>query len=532
MIDTATAKQQKREYLPPDDKKEPVHTYEPLGSITESAADEIEQLFMGSILNRPGKAHKALLMVEPSDLRHPGVRGIFQICKRYFETGTSFGPDTVAMVLSDAVRAGVDRAADYLGVLPGDIDHLAIMVRELSNRRQAVAVLRDMEDRLQKGQITLDEAVEKINRINVKGDLFPPVSMVDTCLHQTVKARPQNRRYLATINNGPFLPHGVVGVVTATGGVGKTFFLVGLSAALAGGGSFGPIRATKHIRTLVIFGEDDQAEVNRRFWDHTSGQIPEKLHAVSTVGRVGPLLKFDRGTPVKAPGYHWLERTIQGHPGLELLILDPMSRFYGLEENDAGQATEFIRTLEGLSQKYGLTILFSHHTSKQGSTTISQGAPRGSSALVDGCRWNLGLIRMDKATAEGMGITNPRQYVVADLPKNNYGPDLPAQLVMERGSNGELTFCNPAAEMFAEMAEALLELLRLDTQLYTRDELCSREKGKGVAADMKERFPGFSRSTQMGIVVDLLLDGGKLEKSLSQNGRKLRENLSVAGWTM
>ena len=96
-------------------------------------------------------------------------------------------------------------------------------------------------------------------------------------------------------------------------------------------GTLGPINAPDPIRTLVLIGEDPQDELDRRLWDIAKGQFPDLLHACSVYGEVGPLMRLDGNIPTRADGFKWLEETIQGHPGLELLILDPKSRFYGLE---------------------------------------------------------------------------------------------------------------------------------------------------------------------------------------------------------
>ena len=115
----------------------------------------------------------------------------------------------------------------------------------------------------------------------------------------------------------------MVGDLAATGGTGKTYFLLKLAATMAAGGKIGPITAPVAVQTLIVCGEDDRDEVGRRVWDICKGKFPAKLHAASVYGEIGPLMELDGNKPIRAEGFHWLEATVKGHPGLELLIIDP-----------------------------------------------------------------------------------------------------------------------------------------------------------------------------------------------------------------
>jgi replicative DNA helicase len=234
------------------------------------------------------------------------------------------------------------------------------------------------------------------------------VAFARTKVKDRLVAKPAPVEFVFKYHDQGLIPKGVVGVLTATGGTGKTFFLLGLSCAAAQGGGLGPIQAVRQLRTLVVIGEDNQDELDRRLWNIGKGRYPDLLHACSVYGEIGPLMRLDGSVPVRADGFYWLEETIKGHPGLELLVLDPKSRLYGLDENKADHSTQWIQSLEYLAKKYELTILFSHHTAKDNGAKISQNMSRGSSAIVDGCRWQGGLARMGESQAEKYGIKNPR----------------------------------------------------------------------------------------------------------------------------
>jgi len=321
-----------------------------------------------------------------------------------------------------------------------------------------------------------------------------------------------------------------VGVLTAAGGTGKTFLLLTLALTGAAGGNFGPIKALSKLKTLVIVGEDPQDELVRRAWDICKGQFPANFHAVSVYGEIGPLLRIEHGSPIVTDSYQWLKSTLEKHPGLNLLILDPKSRFYGLDENSNEHATIFIQCLEALAKRYGLTILFSHHTGKENSSKLEQNMSRGASALVDGCRWQAGLVRMDPKTADRLGVDKPRDYVLFDTPKSNYSPDLPGELIFKRGENGVLEYAEPGQEHLEKMGKALLGLLNSDTEKYTKSELLKAPRGKGVADDMKEQFPKFTRTKDMDRTIQYLLKKGMLRAEITNPGRNAKEILIVAGF--
>ena len=360
-----------------------------------------------------------------------------------------------------------------------------------------------------------------------KGRLLPQGPGATSC--SNLIKRPAPLKYVFKYNDQGLIPKGVLGVLTATGGTGKTFWLLALAMAGANGGSFGPIHAPKPLNVLVICAEDTQDELDRRLWDIGKGQLPANLHRISIVGELGPLMRLEGSTPVLADTYYWLDDTLALYPDLDLLILDPLSRLYGLDENNSSHATRWIQALESLNKKYLLNTLCSHHTSKHTAGRISQNMSRGSSAIVDGCRWQGGLVRMDEEGADRLGIENPRDYIIFDAPKSNYAADLPGQIIFKRGENGVLEYAEPWNEQLKAMGDTLLELLRHDPVEYTRRDLIKTSKGRDIARDMKEAFPAFVRSRQMSCTIEYLIDKGNIKLEQIGTGIGAKEILTVEG---
>ena len=124
---------------------------------------------------------------------------------------------------------------------------------------------------------------------------------------------------------------------------------------------------------VYLAAEDGQEELDRRVFAAVqalwpNGSPPPEIDnfiPVSVMGKIGPLMQFDgAGNPVKAPAYDWLCKTLANLPEVEVLILDPKSKFYGLDENDNGHNAAWVNCLESLIARFKITILFSHHESK------------------------------------------------------------------------------------------------------------------------------------------------------------------------
>ena len=355
------------------------------------------------------------------------------------------------------------------------------------------------------------DTVKKQISMPSKKQAFPPFLSQDTQVSKHLRIMPSPIKFVVKYDNQGLIPEGIVGVLTATGGTGKSFFLLQLAYMLAGGYNLGNIRAIKPTRTLYIAGEDTQDEINRRLWNIGNGTFPSHLHACSIYGEVGPLMRLNGNIPERADGFKWLEATIKNHKRLEVLILDPKSRMYGLDENNSDHATQWIQCIEYLSKKYEITILFSHHTSKTDGAKISQNMSRGSSAIVDGCRWQAGLVRMDDMTAGKLGIEHPRLYVEFNAPKSNYAPDIPQSVFFKRNEYGILEPINVKSEGIKIVSKKFLAMLKSDPQEYSTRELHKSESGKDFCEELKSECLSFNRK-KIPELVSYLIEKGSIEE--------------------
>jgi hypothetical protein len=348
---------------------------------------------------------------------------------------------------------------------------------------------------------------------------FAPLTPKQTAV--IISGPPAQPEAIISCYDRPLLVRGIVGELAAAGGTGKTFFLLSLAYHIAEGTGMGPLKAAREdgFEVLLLLGEDPQDEVERRLWAVSDGgYFPSKLHVASIVGHTQPLMMLKENNPVRAAGYDWLRETIKNHAGLEVLILDPKSRFYGLNENDNDHGTQWIACLESLSQEFGLTILFSHHVGKANSGKIEANMNRGASSIVDGCRWVAGLAPL----AEGgnrYGIEDYRRYVELDVVKTNYAPGLPTRFTFERLDNGVLRYAALETQRRDGIIKILYESINREPSTFrTRDLKSGRKAVSSILEEIHEQYPSFKK-TEMNGLIDSMIQGGLiLEEEIYTEG--------------
>lgn len=126
-------------------------------------------------------------------------------------------------------------------------------------------------------------------------------------------------------------------------------------------------------RVLGLFCEDEEDEIGRRAQRVMTrfgigvDDLADRFRARSLVGcRHTELVYFTpSGRMVTTPAFDQLEGEIAGFLP-DFVALDIMPDFFGGNEVNRHHAHMFIRMLDGLGQKYGCAILFSHHPSLEG----------------------------------------------------------------------------------------------------------------------------------------------------------------------
>ena len=253
------------------------------------------------------------------------------------------------------------------------------------------------------------------------------------------------------------LPLGVVGILGATGGIGKSTSVLMHAICIAMGRGVWGWDTPDPGGVLILSAEDDRDEVHRRIHrvlDHLASQMTLDVDAVRArlfvacrVGADNLLTRVEDRTVVRTGMAERIAASALQVPDLRLIVPDPLARFRAGGANGEEEATRFVEALEEIRSGTGATVLVPAHVGK-GSTGRGmddlQDAIRGSSALVDGARWVATMIRMAQAEAKERGIPEDEavDWVRFEVPKNNYGPRVPG-VWLKRTASGILDVEEP-----------------------------------------------------------------------------------------
>lgn len=348
-----------------------------------------------------------------------------------------------------------------------------------------------------------------------KVPLTPLFDIADANIDLLLRTSPPVRRWLLS----GMLPLGIVGMIVAPGGTGKSQFVLQMGVTVATGIPLCDVwQGGERGTALLLLAEDEIDEVHRRL-DRIITELSPSHPAMAADLRKGLFIKSltasnnlmtraQRRGDVEATDYvDRLLLTVAGIPDLKLIVIDPASRFRGGDENAADDTTRFIEQLERLRHATGATVLVCHHANKASMNpttgTRGQAATRGSSAMTDGVRWQLNL---SPATKEAkVGLDASKHYLSAELTKSNYGPPIDAEILI-RKPNGYLVGLR-ASGVPVTLEDRVLQLIRDEADV-----------GKSYSANQIENtFGGEGGSLKAGKnsvrkAVNALLNAGKIRR--------------------
>lgn len=313
-----------------------------------------------------------------------------------------------------------------------------------------------------------------------------------------------------------FLAARIVAGLVAEGGTGKTYFLMRLFASIATGIPYGPLRPTQPRKTLLLLGEDPEDIVKARLFDILTAEgfprelLQENLHLKSVRGNCGPLLEFDgKGNVITSQWSDWLNETVVAHRGVEVLGLDPLRKFYGLDENSNAHAHAFVGLLERISEEHQLLSIFAQHIAKADrSLETSKITGRGAGGFSDDCRWVAAMRTVTLEQANSLDLDGPcHQYVEFVVTKNNYAARLPGPIYFKRDGNGALHHINVVGERLRRHAAYLASLLASNGELTLR----AIEKdlaGSVIRSAMEKEFKGSWRGRDLPQIVQYGIEHG------------------------
>lgn len=208
-----------------------------------------------------------------------------------------------------------------------------------------------------------------------------------------------------------------VGLLIGAGSVGKSMFMLQLSASIAGAGDLLGLGISGSKKVVYLSLEDPSDVVINRY--HALGKILDTNARQAVIDNLrvgclyGQLLDMSENT-----GFELLN--VQLPDSLDLLVIDTLSRSHSAQEKDNGEMSRLISSFEALANAKNTAIILVHHVAKAtiaddySETAISHLA-RGAGALTDNARW---VALLHKPT-EKDGLSKER-FVKFSIVKTNY----------------------------------------------------------------------------------------------------------------
>jgi len=325
--------------------------------------------------------------------------------------------------------------------------------------------------------------------------------------------------------------------LVATGGVGKSFLNLQIGVSLASGTPLCNIwRPAMLGKILILCAEDDEDEIHRRIKAITShikkrlssGDIAksmgngiteeelelrlcENLYIKSLVGADNLLTRGKNKEVEQTVVLDKLINTANQIDDLLLIVVDPISRFRGGDENSAEDVTQFIVALDRIVKETDATVLAAHHANKE-SQKIGAGSEqfstRGSSAFTDGIRFQMNMVTMDSRMAKKLKINSEdrRSFVNVSIPKSNYSKPFP-DTWLKRADGGVLEHFRFTSESDLEDEDKLPKVIAKIKERSDAGYEYSKSKFSKDFGGLKREL-GISRDK-----IDRLIDIG-MEKGL------------------
>ncbi|MCI0500153.1 MAG: AAA family ATPase [Epsilonproteobacteria bacterium] len=202
----------------------------------------------------------------------------------------------------------------------------------------------------------------------------------------------------------PF-PKDTVSLVTAGGGVGKSFLLLQAAMRMA---------KDENLKIFMWLSEDPLALSKYRFemiakqiLESDSYLFEKNIHLSGADSETIHFLEESRAGISISSKFYQFKRALKSY---DVIILDPLIAMFGGDENNNSHARLFINLFTRWATKEKKTIIFIHHGTKNTSQS------RGASAFVDAVRlvYRVEYIKDDK----GETVEEENRYVILDKDNN------------------------------------------------------------------------------------------------------------------
>lgn len=268
-----------------------------------------------------------------------------------------------------------------------------------------------------------------------------------------------NQRWLLRQPDGQgCLARGIVGVITATGGTGKTWALIDLAVSVAAGvpwlGHFPVAESGTVVLALAEEGRDTVLTRLRAVLEARGVTDREVIQRIKILPLSGELVRLttlgdDRRTLVPTEAYNQFRDVLTQLGPLAMVGIDPLSRWAGGGvETDNELATQFITWIERLRTVPGEPTIMQTSHSARAAAELGKANVRGASAIQDAARW-----------VAALNQPNAGDPLLLSQIKSN-GSRAFAPVTLARGEGGALLAESKADELFRRKQTEAAESLR------------------------------------------------------------------------
>jgi hypothetical protein len=235
----------------------------------------------------------------------------------------------------------------------------------------------------------------------------------------------------ATIPLMQWIVHGVllaneVTTLAGKGGAGKSVLAYHMMVMLASASPFAWMTPRLPGCVLIISGEDDKNEVERRVvaackeLGVNRAALAGRIFIWANRSDIRMVVKQKDGTIRRTKLWHGVQWAIK-NLGVVVYSIDPSTKMSsGFDQNNNDDMYVVYGHLRDVTEGYPCACLVLDHFAK-GGTGGDQGATRGASAKVDASRVALTLSAMTEAEHDTLKPPLPREsYVLVSDPKQNY----------------------------------------------------------------------------------------------------------------
>jgi len=219
------------------------------------------------------------------------------------------------------------------------------------------------------------------------------------------------------------IPKSAVCMLTAPGGVGKSFFSIQIACQI--------IKEEPSRRVLLWLSEDPEGQSRKRL-DDVLSKVIGVTDARAYMDNIDIIGSNSQAPHITIENLGEFQKMIESYA---VVVIDPLIAFYAGDENNNGEARSFMNMFTHSAQKQMQSIIFVHHHSK--GSKENKGTTRGAGAFVDAVRVVYELEAIEDSKERKLNITKDNWGVKMYIKSGRKFTVLPFEITIEGGKEDE-----------------------------------------------------------------------------------------------